>query len=93
MIVVLRATTLPKLDSEIALAIAIAHEAYLHTDDYLEMLRRRLEWPSLTRQTLHCWESGASRVPAPALVAAADLAGSTVDALLAQARRRLELAG
>lgn len=76
------------IEHEIARAMQLARRS---TPGYLRELRRQLGWPLLSRQTVHHWETGTSRVPASALLVAAALSGLTVDDLLENARRSLAL--
>lgn len=79
------------IDLVIARAMALARQSASSSAIYLRTLRTELKWPSLTRQTLHCWENGRTRVPAAALIVAAQLAGMGVDDILTRASRHLEV--
>lgn len=53
---------------------------------FVRELQRALGRPALSRQAVYNWESGRSQMPVSALLAAASLAGLTVDQLLERGR-------
>ena len=73
------------LDRAAGRLIAVAHRLAL-TRDFVGELGARLDRPGLTRSCVYRWETGATRVPAGALLAAAAIAGCSLDELLALAR-------
>ena len=54
---------------------------------FATMLRDELGWGSLSRQAVYDWETGRSRVPADAILAAAHLANVSVEELFEIANR------
>jgi hypothetical protein len=54
---------------------------------FASKLRVELGWGSLSRQAVYDWETGRSRVPADAILAAAHLANVSVEELFAIANR------
>ena len=64
-----------------------ARKRYGTMRQFAEDLRVAIGWSTLSMAAVYAWESGATRVPAVALVAAAELAGLPLDALLETADR------
>jgi len=71
----------------VALAIKLARKRYGTMRRFSDDLRAAMGWPSLSMAAVYAWESGATKVPAVALVAAAELARVPVDQLLGNAER------
>lgn len=63
-------------------AIAEARRIHRPMDAFTTDLGLLLGWPRLGRQTVYQWEWGASRIPAIALLAAADMTNLSLDDLL-----------
>jgi hypothetical protein len=81
----------PGIDSEVATAIAIARRLRPPMKLFAYELRRELGLKSLSRQAVYAWERGDACVPAAALVAAAKVSATSIDQLLALARRLDEM--
>jgi len=81
----------PDIDSEVATAIAIARRLRPPMKLFAYELRRELGLKSLSRQAVYAWERGDAHVPAAALVAAAKVSATSIDQLLALARRLDEM--
>lgn len=69
----------------VAAAVKLARKRYGTMRRFTTDLRAAIGWPSLSMAAVYAWEAGTTRVPAVALVAAAELAGTSLDALLAAA--------
>lgn len=74
------------LDREVALAIEIARRLEPPMKVFAIELRRELGWYSLSSRAVYAWERGEARVPAAVLIAAANLANTTVDELMVKVR-------
>lgn len=70
-----------------AAAIAVARHRYGPARSFAEAIGLALEGRRMTRQAIYLWETGANRVPAAALIVAAQLVGLSVQDLLAAADR------
>ncbi len=69
----------------VARAMKLARRRYGTMRHFSADLRDRLGWPSLSPAAVYAWESGLTRIPAVALVAACELASVSLDDLLASA--------
>jgi hypothetical protein len=65
----------------------LARKRYGTMRRFTDDLRVAIGWPTLSMAAVYAWESGATRVPAVALVAAAELAEVPLDHLLGTAGR------
>ena len=68
--------------SRVAEAIRRARKRYGTMRSFAGAVRDALGWPSLSPAAVYAWESGETRVPAVALVVAAELTGMSLDGLL-----------
>lgn len=75
------------LDDQVAMAIAIARRMRPPMKVFANEVRLEMGWTSLSRQAVYAWERGEARVPAAALLAAANVADRTIDELLVMVRR------
>jgi hypothetical protein len=73
------------LDRDAAMAIAIARRMRPPMKVFARDMRRELGWSSLSERAVYSWERGEARVPAVALLAAANVSARSVDELLALA--------
>ena len=73
------------LQARVARAIKLARKRHGTMRQFCDDLRQEIGWPSLSAAAVYAWEAGGRRVPAVALVAAAELAGVELDDLLAAA--------
>lgn len=64
--------------------ISVAHRLST-ARSFVDELRRELDRPSLSRSAVYRWEVGTTQAPASALLAAARLAGCSLDELAALA--------
>jgi hypothetical protein len=71
---------------QVARAMKVARKRYGTMRSFTTELRRAIGWPSLSMAAVYAWEAGSTRIPAVALVAAAELTGIGVDTLLDAAR-------
>lgn len=69
----------------VARAMKVARKRYGTMRRFTADLRSAIGWPSLSMAAVYAWEAGTTRVPAVALVAAAELAGASLDGLLGAA--------
>lgn len=69
------------------MAIAIARRMRPPMKVFANEVRLEMGWTSLSRQAVYAWERGEARVPAAALLAAANVADRTIDELLVMVRR------
>ena len=74
------------LDSEVALAISVARRMRPPMKVFAGQICREMGWRSLSCRAVYAWEAGHARVPAVALLAAAQVTHTSVDELLAKAR-------
>ena len=79
------------LQENVARAIKLARKRYGTMRRFCEDLRIAIGWPSLSAAAVYAWEAGGTRVPAVALVAAAELAGIDAGELLRAAATGEEL--
>ena len=75
------------LDGQVAMAISIARRLCPPMKVFANDVRVEMGLSSLSRRSVYAWERGEARVPAAALLAAAKVAGRTVDELLSTARK------
>ena len=75
------------IDYEAATAIAVARRMRPPMKVFAAALRAELHWSTLSVRAVYSWERGEARVPAVALIAAARVTATSVDDLLAKARR------
>ena len=54
---------------------------------FARAVRIQMGWPTLSERAVYAWERGEARVPAAALIAASRVSATSVDELLARARR------
>ncbi len=64
----------------------LARKRYGTMRRFTSDMRAAIGWASLSMAAVYAWEAGTTRVPAVALVAASELSGLSLDALLAAAR-------
>ena len=69
----------------VARALKLARKRYGTMGRFTTDLRSAIGWRSLSTAAVYAWEAGSTRIPAVALVAAAELAQVPVDALLSAA--------
>ncbi len=69
----------------VARAMKLARKRYGTMRRFTNELREAIGWRSLSMAAVYAWEAGSTRIPAVALVAAAELAQVSVDDLLAAA--------
>lgn len=74
------------LDGRVAMAIAIARRLRPPMKVFAHELRLEMGWTSLSRRAVYAWERGEARVPAAALLAAANVADRSIDQLLSMVR-------
>ena len=75
------------LDCQIAMAIAIARRLRPPMKVFADEVRREMGLTSLSRRAVYAWERGEARVPAAALLAAANVADRSIDELLFMVRQ------
>ena len=75
------------VDMEIATAIAVARRLRPPMKLFTYELRCELGWSTLSVRAVYAWERGEARVPAVALLAASRVTATSIDDLLAKARR------
>ena len=73
------------------MAMAIARRLRPPMKVFANAVRVELGWKSLSRRAVYSWENGEARVPAAALIAAASVAGMSVDELLVRVRKLASL--
>lgn len=71
-------------DHELVAARALRRSRSGSMRQFAEALRTVLGRPALSAASIHQWESGASRMPADVLLAAAQIAGVSLDSLIAE---------
>jgi hypothetical protein len=69
----------------VARALKLARKRYGTMRRFTTDLRAAIGWRTLSMAAVYAWEAGSTRIPAVALVAAADLAEVSLDSLLAAA--------
>ena len=74
------------LDRQVAMAIGVARRLRPPMKVFAAEVRLELGWYSLSRRAIYAWERGEARVPATALIAAANVADKSVDELLVMVR-------
>ena len=74
------------LDRQVAMAIGVARRLRPPMKVFAAEVRLELGWYSLSRRAIYAWERGEARVPATALIAAANVADKSVDQLLVMVR-------
>lgn len=70
------------LQERVARAIKLARKRYGTMRRFCDDLRAAMGWPTLSAAAVYAWEAGGTRVPAVALVAAAELARVDLSELL-----------
>ena len=82
------------LDGQVARAMKLARKRYGTMRKFAADLRAAMGWPTLSVAAVYAWEAGSTRIPAVAVLAAANLADVSLDALMrAAADGAEELAG
>jgi transcriptional regulator with XRE-family HTH domain len=79
-------SSIQALDGQIAMAIAIARRMRPPMKVFADEVRREMGLTSLSRRAVYAWERGEARVPAAALLAAANVADRSIDELLFMVR-------
>jgi len=74
------------LDRQVAMAISVARRLRPPMKVFAAEVRLEMGWYSLSRRAVYAWERGEARVPATALLAAANVADKSVDELLVMVR-------
>lgn len=74
----------------VARALKLARKRYGTMREFANDLRREIGWSSLSMAAVYAWEAGTTRIPAVALVAAANMSRLSIDALLAAAANGTE---
>jgi hypothetical protein len=77
----------------VAQAIRLARKRYGTMRRFSDDLRATMGWPTLSMAAVYAWESGVTKVPAVALVAAAELANVPLDQLLGSAEQGGQVLG
>jgi transcriptional regulator with XRE-family HTH domain len=75
------------LDGQIAMAMEIARRMRPPMKVFANEVRLEMGWSSLSRRAVYAWERGEARVPAAALLAAANVADRSIDELLFMVRQ------
>jgi transcriptional regulator with XRE-family HTH domain len=75
---------------KVARAIKLARKRYGTMRKFATDIRDEIGWKSLSVAAVYAWEAGSTRVPAVALLAAAELAGVSLDELIEAAQNQAE---
>jgi hypothetical protein len=70
------------LDLQVARAMKLARKRYGTMRRFAGDLRAAMGWPTLSVAAVYAWEAGSTRIPAVAVLAAANLADVSLDALM-----------
>jgi hypothetical protein len=73
------------LDLQVARAMKLARKRYGTMRKFAADLRAAMGWPTLSVAAVYAWEAGSTRIPAVAVVAAANLADVSLDDLMRSA--------
>ncbi|HEY8643748.1 MAG TPA: hypothetical protein VIO84_13390 [Candidatus Dormibacteraeota bacterium] len=70
------------LDVQVARAMKLARKRYGTMRRFAGDLRAAMGWPTLSVAAVYAWEAGSTRIPAVAVLAAANLADVSLDDLM-----------